>query len=720
MTQVTPLALEEKHVDTRLPRRITGVAATLAVTASLGAGAVAATATATETPDGDAERRLERFDPRDRAQLVRVTATTRAERNRLAALGLDLTEHGDRGGLDVVLHGEDDARMLRKAGFSWRVEIPDLAARARANAKRDRRYAEDVDRSPLPSGRTTYRHLAEYNAELGALARRYPWLTRRVTLANRSVEGRPIRGLEITTAADRRADGKPVMLMVGAHHAREWPSAEHTMEWAYELLTEYRSSRRARAIVRNVRTIVVPVLNVDGFVVSQAAEPLGDFSLVDYEMKRKNCSISEATPPDYATGTCADNPAGRLRGTDLNRNYPGFWGGAGASPEWSSDVYRGDGPGSEPEVDALRSLISNRQVTTLITNHTYGNLVLRPPSMLSVGFSPDEPAYQALGARMTAHNDYANQASFQLYDTSGSLEDWSYWNTGGLGFTFEISPDNFHEPFEDAVVAEYLGLPPAAGAGLGGNRAAYYEMARSTMDRSLHGLITGRAPKRATLQISKWFRSQTEPVLQADGSVGEPLSYADYLVSRLRPGGQRFAWDVNPSTRPVVAGRWGREPLAPTQPGYDLPNPAGIPAEGESESVTFNVEALPAYDNFTAEVQVEWSDPDVDWDVYLYDAEGNYVGDAASLANPEVARLVEPPAGEYTAVIENYAGGETSDWTARVVFTPPPEEVVTGVKESWKLTCLDRRGRPRGRQEVVVDRGETVHVGRVCRPRKRP
>ncbi len=39
---------------------------------------------------------------------------------------------------------------------------------------------------------------------------------------------------------------------------------------------------------------------------------------------------------------------------------------------------------------------------------------------------------------MTDANSYTNWASYQLYDTSGSAEDWSYWNTGGYGFTFEI------------------------------------------------------------------------------------------------------------------------------------------------------------------------------------------------------------------------------------------------------------------------------------------
>jgi hypothetical protein len=699
------------------PTRTTALAAVLATSAALIAGTVGASAT--ELGTGGAERRIERFDPRDKVQIVHVFADSRAERNRVASLGLDMTEHGDRTGLGVVLHGTEDARILREAGFRWRVEIADLAARSRANAAQDRRYAARVAHSGLPSGRTSYRHLADYNAEMRELADRYPWLVRPLTLANRSVEGRRIRGIEITTDPYNRADGKPVMLMIGAHHAREWPSAEHAMEWAYELLTTYRHSRRSREIVRNVRTIVVPVLNVDGFHVSREAAPLGDFTLFDYEMKRKNCSISVSTPAQYRTGTCDDNPAGRLRGTDLNRNYPGFWGGPGASPNWSSDTFRGDAPGNEPEVDALRQLISRRQVTNLITNHTYSNLVLRPPSIAATGYAPDEEEYRALGARMTAHNAYANWAAFQLYDTSGSVEDWSYWNTGGLGFTFEISPNNFHEPFEEAVVAEYLGRPPAAGAGLGGNRAAYYEMARSTLDEKLHSMITGRAPKGATLRISKRFSSTTSPVINPDGTVGPALTYEDHLVSRFRPDDTWFAWDVNPSTRPVLAGRWGREPLAPTQPRADLVNPPGTPAEGASETTTFTVEGLPAYDNFFAEVHVQWPDPAVDWDVDVFDSEGNFVASAATLADPEVAMLVEPVPGEYTVQVVNFAGGQTSDWTGWVEFRPPPEEVVTGVKESWKLTCRDRDGRLLARHEVVVDRGETAHVGRACREAKR-
>jgi hypothetical protein len=137
-------------------------------------------------------------------------------------------------------------------------------------------------------------------------------------------------------------------------------------------------------------------------------------------------------------------------------------------------------------------------VTNLITNHTYSNLVLRPPGLVAQGPPIDEPAYRALGERMTDHNLYANMPSYGLYDTSGTTEDWSYYSTGGFGFTFEIGPNEFHPPFESGVVDEYLGRGDAAGAGKGGNREAYYEMLESTADAGMHSLLTGQAPKGST------------------------------------------------------------------------------------------------------------------------------------------------------------------------------------------------------------------------------
>ena len=84
---------------------------------------------------------------------------------------------------------------------------------------------------------------------------------------------------------------------------------------------------------------------------------------------------------------------------------------------------------------------------------------------------------------------------------------------------------------------------------------------------------------------------------------------------------------------------------------------------------------------------------DIDWDVFVYDSEGNQVAVAASLHNPEEAVLVDPVPGEYTVLVNNYAGGS----------------------EAWVLTCTDlRTGRIKGTREVIVDRGKVARVGRIC------
>ncbi len=464
--------------------------------ASVLGGAVALTLAATVT--GPATGRPQRA-PDTKVRVVMVDAPTVAKRNQVLALGLDPTEHATRKGIEVVLYGDSDAQRLREAGFTWKVEVADLQAQVDRQRQADQAYAARVARSPLPSGRTSYRTYEDYLSDMDTLADRFPKLTKPLTLSNRTVLGEKIHGLEITTGADNVKDGKPVFLLMGAHHAREWPSAESTMEFGFDLLQSFRSKDpRAVRIMKQMRLVVVPVVNVDGFQISRnapAGNPDNDFGRLDYEMKRKNCSISEQTPPRRRIGPCDDNTAGRYRGTDLNRNYPGFWGGGGASPFWDDDTFRGDGPGSEPESDAVRTFISKRAVTMMISNHTYSNLVLRPPAIAATGLAPDEPALKRLGDSFAAANGYTSQASYQLYDTSGSTEDWSYWITGGYGYTFEIGPDGFHPAYEDAVVGEYLGLTDAAqSVDGGGNREAYYKAAKAALAPQEHSQITGTAP----------------------------------------------------------------------------------------------------------------------------------------------------------------------------------------------------------------------------------
>ena len=123
------------------------------------------------------------------------------------------------------------------------------------------------------------------------LAARYPDLVKELTLNNRTVDGRSVHGIEISQNVQAK-DGKPIFLMLGVHHAREWPSSEHTIEFAYDLLNNSAPASVRRTLVNTTRTIVVPIVNPDGFNISREAQHSGlsaSFSLLDYEMKRKNC-----------------------------------------------------------------------------------------------------------------------------------------------------------------------------------------------------------------------------------------------------------------------------------------------------------------------------------------------------------------------------------------------------------------------------------------------
>ena len=173
-------------------------------------------------------------------------------------MDLDLTDDAGPGFVWVVLHGARDAARLRSAGFDYRTATAAARPIARAAA--------------LPSGRSgTYRRLADYGNEMKALADANPDLVRPFTLGHTSRQGRPVEGLEITTNPGAR-DGKPVYLQLGMHHANEWPAAEHPMEWAYDLVGAYRAGdARARSLVGRVRTIIVPVVNPDGFNFSREA-----------------------------------------------------------------------------------------------------------------------------------------------------------------------------------------------------------------------------------------------------------------------------------------------------------------------------------------------------------------------------------------------------------------------------------------------------------------
>ena len=641
-----------------------------------------------------------------------------------------------------MLNGAADATKLTNNNFAYTTRVPDLTVQARNDRAADRAFAASTTTSEFPSGRTTYRRLFDYQNEMKLLARTNPDLVKPITLNHLTYEGRPVEGIEIATNPNGR-DGRPVFLQLGVHHAREWPSGEHALEWAYELVSGYRKGdARDRRLVSTTRTIVIPIVNPDGFNASREAGELymngggantdldGDGSISDEEFilagavhlneyRRKNCAV-----PVLGAGNCNQPDTGLYGpGVDPNRNYGAFWGGPGAETTNVLDqTYAGTGPFSEPESENVRELISTRQITTMITNHTFAALVLRPPGLAAQGTTVDEPIYKALGDKMAAENGYSSQYGYQLYDTTGTTEDWSYNATGGLGFTFELGGPGFHPPYAD-VIKEWNGTAPTSTGG--GNRAAYYVADENTADPTKHGIIAGKAPAGAVLRLKKTFQTPT-----FSGS-----TFTDTLDSTLVvPSSGVFEWHVNPSTRPLVAKGSGRPahgtPSAPitfastksTTPcaDFDTPPPdcyedhlVKVPSGTgiDNAKATFRIDFLPA--------------SDYDMKVFKADASGNAVGDAlvtsghgatdGSLGFEEAS--INDPVGSYVVRVSNYAA--IGDWTGKVTFEGPPPASAPQ-EESYTLFCEQPEGVIRSARQVFVKRGErrTIDLRTDCKVRR--
>lgn len=528
------------------------------------------------------------------SSIVRTKPLPKATLDMLSRSGFDITENQHANYIDILAPDAGKLAFFKKLGIPFTTHIADLGAvDAKARAAEARRARMGVVGS-TPSGRTTYRFLADYQADMQKIVTDHPGLAKAITIG-KTFQGREIQGVELSDNVNAKDDGKPTYFLMGVHHAREWPAGEMAMEYMKLIADGYGKTDaegvKITDLLKRERIVIVPIINVDGFVASRGesaaqaqigaipdpedesglngtAEPVVAGGALAY--RRKNC---DAGLPAQAQ----DNDAARSfpcyyqLGVDPNRNYGFDWGGPGASNDPTTQVYRGTGQWSEPETQAVHDYSQHHPVTTLITLHTIAALVLRSPGLHTHGLAPDETLLKELGDKMGKVTSYTSQYGWQLYDTTGTTEDWNYGAVGTLGYTIEIGPSggDFHGDYKVAVDDQWTGKKGTKF--LGGMHDALLTAAAYAADPKTHAIISGTGTAGATLEVKKAFITDSSPICTvAQGLVtvsgsGTPVDCTapgavfgvthaqdslDYTTV-VRPDGT-FDWHITQSTRPFV------------------------------------------------------------------------------------------------------------------------------------------------------------------------
>src|SRR3954468_20740101 len=203
-----------------------------------------------------------------KSQLIQVKAN-RAQLALIDALGLDVTHDMHAGKAVIRVTGAKQLAALKRLQLPMKVLDSDMDATNAADRRAETRAAAP---SALPSGRSSYRVYEDYQAELKKLVEENPGLVKPVTLPKQTFQGRDITGVEIATNVNAKDDGRATNMVVGEHHAREWPSSEAAMEFALYLVNGYKSGDpRVSKVVEGQRNVIVPIVNVDGFIESRNA-----------------------------------------------------------------------------------------------------------------------------------------------------------------------------------------------------------------------------------------------------------------------------------------------------------------------------------------------------------------------------------------------------------------------------------------------------------------
>ena len=260
-------------------------------------------------------------------------------------------------------------------------------------------------------------------AEYEQVARDNRGITKLVSIGD-TVNGQDIVALKVTKNARQTRDGKrPSVLYMSAQHAREWITPEMNRRLMHYVVDGYASNPQIRRLLGKTELWFIPVANPDGYDFTfQPGQRLWRKNLAD------NNNDGLIAPGD---------------GVDLNRNWDFKWGydNEGSSPAPGSETFRGPGPNSEPETQALDRFARRIGFEFVINYHSAAELLLYGTGWQVSTPTPDDVISETMAGDDAdpAIPGYDPDISAELYTTNGDTDSAIGEKYGALGFTPEMS-----------------------------------------------------------------------------------------------------------------------------------------------------------------------------------------------------------------------------------------------------------------------------------------
>ena len=333
---------------------------------------------------------------------------------RKQGLGFENMKLNDKS-FDAMLDGYQ-INILKSTGYKYEIIIDDVTKDYLERTKESRELLK-TKKATKSSGfglgsMGGFYTFSEVVAQLDFMRSKYPNLITTKDSIGASVEGRAIWAVKISDNPDVKED-EPEVFYNAMSHSNEQQGMMTLFYFMFHLLENYGIDPEVTYLVNNRELYIVPVLNPDGYVYNEQISPNGGGM---WDKNRRSID-------------------GVVFGVALGRNFSFMWGldNIGSSPDPQSEAYRGTGPFSEPETQAIRNYCIDHNFSINNNIHTYGPCVF-PPWGYNMKQSPDSLKFNNLINLASAINGYPNGIflpfnSIFVYTVNGDMGDWMYGDT---------------------------------------------------------------------------------------------------------------------------------------------------------------------------------------------------------------------------------------------------------------------------------------------------